>query len=571
MKVPPFTRFLQVCLVILSVGLVFSVENFAQKKKPAPAADKKSEKSKKDAKKDVKSAKNKREEKDSKTAKNSRKEKDSKADNDSKSAKNASKQKAETAKTKQKDTKESKKQAAARKAEEEKRLTEQRRAEEVRRQAALAEQRRREQARREALARRIAFERGLRTETVENIAQDNTDGEDLQIRRAAVEALGSRAGTVVVMEAQTGKVLTVVNQDWAVKKGFKPCSTIKLVTGAAGVKEDLINEEGNLKRKSFRMNLDDALAYSNNSYFQKVGTNLGSEKMVSYARALGLGEPTGFDAEKETGGKLPYGNNNARIYSHGDDFEVTPLQLAVMVSAITNGGKLVVPQTPRSKVQKTKFQGFMRREVNLPQETLQNLVPGMIGATEYGTARRASIDGLNVAGKTGSCIFGSTWIGLFASVAPAINPKYAVVVITRGQSERGKYASAVAGKIYQALAPRFSRDERETFAKLPLKLKPQRQIKAIDSAQLDNDEGEDSDDGDVVKAKIKNPKKGILRDAEEAVETDETAPKVKPQENKQQPAKVDLSPLIIEFNRDGAVTPDKSQKLATRPRVVKND
>lgn len=570
MKLTPFMRFLQVCLVILSFSFVFSIESFAQKKKTAPVADKKTEKNKKDARKEIKSAKNSQTDKNSKTAKNSR------ADKDSKTAKNTSKQKAETAKEKQKDTKdtkESKKQSVARKAEEEKRLAEKRKAEEARRQAAIAEQRRREQLRREAIARRLAFERGLRTETVENITQDNTEGEDLQIRRAAVDALGSRAGTVVVMEAQTGKVLTVVNQDWAVKKGFKPCSTIKLVTGAAGVNEDLINEDGNLKKQSFRMNLDDALAYSNNSYFQKVGTNLGSEKMISYARALGLGEPTGINAEKETGGKLPYGNNNSRIYSHGDDYEVTPLQLAVMVSAITNGGKLVVPQTPRSKVEKTKFQGFMRREVNLPQETLQNLVPGMMGATEYGTARRAANDGLNVAGKTGSCIFSGTWIGLFASVAPAVNPKYAVVVITRGQSERGKYASAIAGKIYQALAPRFSKDERETFAKIPLKLKPQRKIKAQDSAQIDNDEGEDSDDGDTVKAKIKNPKKGAIREAEEITEPIKTVPNVKTPEikNKTQTPKTKFSPLVIEFNRDGAEKSADSKKRVTRPRIVKNN
>ena len=574
MKLPPYMRFLQVCLVILSLSFVFSIESFAQKKKTATAADKKSEKSKKDARKDVKSAKNGKNEKDGKTAKNSRKETGGKADKNSKTAKNTSKQKAEAAKTKSKDskeTKETKKQTAARKAEEAKRLAEQRKAEEARRQAALAEQRRREQARREAIARKLAFERGLRTETVENIAQDNTDGEDLQIRRAAVEALGSRAGTVVVMEAQTGKVLTVVNQDWAVKKGFKPCSTIKLVTGAAGVNEDLITEEGNLKKQSFRMNLDDALAYSNNSYFQKVGSNLGSEKMISYSRALGLGEPTGFE-EDETGGKLPYGNNNARIYSHGDDFEVTPLQLAVMVSAITNGGKLVVPQTPRTKVQKTKFQGFMRREVNLPQETLQNLIPGMIGAAEYGTARRAATGGLNVAGKTGSCIFGNTWIGLFASVAPAINPKYAVVVITRGQSERGKYASAVAGKIYQALVPRFSRDERETLAKLPLKLKPQRKFNAQASAQLDNDEGEDSDDGDVITAKIKNPKKGTDKNADEnqeaLIENSQPARSKNASPKKNAPP---ISPVVIEYNRDGAETSDQNKKPATRPRIVKND
>lgn len=586
MNLTPFMRFLQACLVILSVSFVFSSEIFAQKKKTSPAANKKSEVPKKDASKDLKSSKNKdvksskdkKSEKDDKSAKRNSPEKNKKADKNSKADKNTSKQKTETAKANSKDqknskeTKETKKQTAARKAEEAKKLAEQRKIEEERRQAALAEQRRREQARREAAARKLAFERGLRTETVENIARDNTEGEDLQIRRAAVEALGSRAGTVVVMEAQTGKVLTVVNQDWAVTKGFKPCSTIKLVTGTAGVNEDLINEEGNLKKSYFRMNLDDAIAFSNNSYFQKVGANLGSEKMISYARALGLGEPTGYDPEHETKGKLPFGNNNARIYSHGDDFEVTPLQLAVMVSAITNGGKLIVPQTPRTKVQKTNFQGFMRREVNLPQTTFQNLIPGMIGATEYGTARRAANDGLNVAGKTGSCIFDNTWIGLFASVAPAVNPKYAVVVITRGQSERGKYASAVAGKIYEALAPRFNKNEREMLANLPLKLKPQRKINAQTSAQLDNDEGEDSDDGDVINAKVRSSKKGLVREAENNMEKAATSTNTKTQivNKAQKNQKSDFSPVVIEFDRNGAEQPSEVKKPLTRPRVVKN-
>src|SRR5436190_16879056 len=68
---------------------------------------------------------------------------------------------------------------------------ERRRKEEERRQAILAEQRRREQAAREARARKLAFERGLRTETVPNISHDVTDGEDLGVRAAAINALGS--------------------------------------------------------------------------------------------------------------------------------------------------------------------------------------------------------------------------------------------------------------------------------------------------------------------------------------------------------------------------------------------
>ena len=198
-----------------------------------------------------------------------------------------------------------------------------------------------------AEAKKITYERSLRSVTVDNITNDNTDGEDLEVRRAAVNALGNRAGTIVVMEVQTGKVLAIVNQDWAIRKSFKPCSTIKLVTAIAGINENLINRDGNINSSNFPMNLDDALAYSNNTYFQRVGANLGSNKMISYAQMLGLGTPTGINAENETGGRLPFGNNNARIYSHGDDFEVTPLQLAVMVSAISNGGKVIVPQIPR--------------------------------------------------------------------------------------------------------------------------------------------------------------------------------------------------------------------------------
>ena len=56
----------------------------------------------------------------------------------------------------------------------------------------------------------------------------------LEVRAAAVSALGNHNGTVVVMDPKTGRVYTVVNQDWGLRRGFKPCSTIKLVTGVAG-------------------------------------------------------------------------------------------------------------------------------------------------------------------------------------------------------------------------------------------------------------------------------------------------------------------------------------------------
>ncbi len=416
-------------------------------------------------------------------------------------------------------------------------------AEEARRRAADEVRRKREQAAREAQARRLAFERGLRTSTVENISVDVTDGEDLEVRRAAVEALGSKAGTVVVLEPQTGKVLTIVNQDWGVRQSFKPCSVIKLVTSVAGINENVITPDGGVSGSNIAIGLDDALAYSNNAYFQRVGVSVGNEKMINYAKFLGLGSPTGINLPGETAGRLPYGNGNARIYSHGDDFQVTPLQLAVLVSALSNGGRIIIPQLPRAGYEKAAFRGSYKRLVDLPGSTLQTVLPGMIGAAAYGTARNGVDASLGIAGKTGSCIGQGTWLGLFASVAPVRNPRLAVVVITRGQSERGKYAAGVAGKIYNALRSRLTQRVGTTpLAKVTTEPKPKPKVDAKTSLKLDDARTEDSDDEIGT---LRKGKKG----SEDTPNPKKPAPK----------AGQELFPTIV-------ITP-KSQEI-TRPRIV---
>ncbi len=433
---------------------------------------------------------------------------------------------------------------------------ERRREAEARRQAALAEQRRREQAAREARERRLAFERGLRTTTVENIAKDDPTGEDLNVRHAAVNALGGHAGTVVVMEAKTGKILTIVNQDWAIRDSFKPCSTIKLVTGVGGINENIIDNEGHITNSSTRMPLGYALAKSNNGYFQRVGINMGSTKMVQYARMLGLGEKTGINAEGETPGRVPFGNNNARIYSHGDDFEVTPLQLAVLVSSLSNGGKKVVPQIARPRVERTAFTPMIQRTVNLPQRSIEGVLPGMIGAAEFGTAHRGVDASMGVAGKTGSCIGKGSWVGLFASVAPVEDPKYSVVVITRGQSERGKYAAAIAGKVYQSLNGQIKRNRDLLYAR-HLKVKPVFENGAADEA----DEGEDADVADSGSQPVAPIVVGAQPKTTVAAFPAPTEPKKLVQKTvHSQPA---LGPVVIEYDRSGA-------ELKTRPRIVRN-
>ena len=439
---------------------------------------------------------------------------------------------------------------------------ERRREEQKRRAAALAEQRRREQAAREARERRLAFERGLKTTTLDNIAKDDTSGEDQNVRRAAVNALSGHAGTVVVMEAKTGKVLTIVNQDWAIRDAFKPCSTIKLVTGVAGLNENIIDNDGHITNSSTKMDLDYALAKSNNTYFQRVGINMGSPKMIAYAKSLGLGERTGINANGETPGRLPYGNGNARIYSHGDDFAVTPLQLAVMVSALSNGGKKVVPQIVQPRVEKTAFKPLVKEQISLPQHSFEGVLPGMMGAAEYGTARRGVDAGMGVAGKTGSCIERGSWVGLFASVAPVEDPKYSVVVITRGQSERGKYAAAIAGKVYQALGNQIRRNRELLYAR-QLKAKPAFDAKgAADEA----DEGEDSD---MAEADAPDAPPIVVGSQQQTQTQVATGPSPQPEKKliqKTTQSKPALSPVVIEYDRSGAMPAEKRE----RPRVVKN-
>lgn len=448
----PEMRFAKACLTLVFAALLLSTGLQAQTKKKSPAPTKKATAKKtatpaKDARKDNKK------EQLAKNKKDSRKEKANARDNRRDSKKEREQAKRDNKKDSKKDKatakndrdakRPDKKQTAKERRAEEAR----RRAEEARRQAAIEAQRRREEAARIARERKLAFERGLRNQTAVNIANDNTEGEDLEVRRAAVDALGSRAGTVVVMEAKTGKIVTMVNQEWAIKNSFKPCSTIKLVTGVGGLNEGVINEEGGIGESTSGLDLDRAVARSNNPYFQRVGSNFGNTKMIAYAKSLGLGEKTGINADGETPGKLPFGNRNPRIYSHGDDTEVTPLQLAVMVTAIANGGQKVVPQIVRQQNLRASVRPKFREPVSVPTRTMQGVLPGMIGAAEWGTAARGVDHSQGIAGKTGSCIFKGSWIGLFASVAPVEDPQYAVAVITRGEGERGKYAAAVAGQI----------------------------------------------------------------------------------------------------------------------------
>src|ERR1035438_913154 len=158
---------------------------------------------------------------------------------------------------------------------------------------------------------------------------DNVDGEDLSVRRAAVDALGMQPGSVVVVDPSSGRVLTMVNQKLALKSGFIPCSTIKLVTALAALSEHVVERETviHLSRYS-SFNLTTAIAHSNNLYFGVLGTRLGFDRVNRYAQMLGLGEKAGLDIPGEEAGVIPAEPPKAGgmvlMTAYGEGFQMTP-------------------------------------------------------------------------------------------------------------------------------------------------------------------------------------------------------------------------------------------------------
>ena len=147
------------------------------------------------------------------------------------------------------------------------------------------------------------------------------DGEDLDVRRAAVEALGPLNGSVVVSDPDTGRVLAMVNQKLALSDGYQPCSTIKVPVAFAALSEGIIERDTMLRIYGrTKMNLTQALAKSNNQYFARLGEELGYEKVSYYAHLFGLGEKAGSGHSRRASRPLPAGASEERRHGHADQF-----------------------------------------------------------------------------------------------------------------------------------------------------------------------------------------------------------------------------------------------------------
>lgn len=285
---------------------------------------------------------------------------------------------------------------------------------------------------------------------------DVTAGEDSVIRAAAVEALGSLNGSIVVVDPETGRVLTIVNQQLALGGGFQPCSTVKVSVALAGLHENLVTRVSPVRfnsRSSF--DLTDALAYSNNAYFANLGIKLGYDRYSYYAKLFGYGEKAGLNIEGEHPGYFPpqppKDGGMGMLTSFGEEISQTPLELAGLITAVANGGTLYWLQYPQSEQEIREFQPQVKRRLDIGN-LIPTIKPGMKGAVDFGTARRASQED-SILGKTGTCSEGRTHLGWFGSFNETGGRKLVVVVLlTGGKPSIGPMASGVAGDVYKHLA-----------------------------------------------------------------------------------------------------------------------
>ncbi|MEO6183201.1 MAG: penicillin-binding transpeptidase domain-containing protein [Verrucomicrobiota bacterium] len=349
---------------------------------------------------------------------------------------------------------------------------------------------------------------------------------DLRIQRAAEKALASAManvrGAVVVMDVRNGDILALVSaptydpnafvvgvssnqyNEWnnenyshmfnrATHGAYPPGSILKILTAISCLESGVMNPKDILRVQTDPENSPKGCIYvdgrkikdtanggdydflrafikSSNSYFIHFGLKAGLKKLVEVGERFYLGESTGILPGEEVAGGYPHSDNlkswggNTANLCFGQDVTVTPLQMALMTSAVANGGKLFWPrviknlQSADAEIEIDSFHpGVLRADLHLNPRHVEIIHRAMLADVEDpdGSGRAAAMKGFHITGKTGTAQFTKgkqmdhiTW---FVSFAPFEKPKYAVVVMVESGASGGGTCAPVAGKIYEAI------------------------------------------------------------------------------------------------------------------------
>ncbi|MDT5059892.1 MAG: stage sporulation protein [Acidobacteriota bacterium] len=309
------------------------------------------------------------------------------------------------------------------------------------------------------------------------------DGVDVALERVAREALGSEDGTIIVMDPQTGRLRAVVNEQAAFNESYAPGSAIKPFTALAALRLHLIDDRTRQlchtrytykdlsiscphQKTDAAFNLAQALAYSCNYFFGKVGERLDTNTFDQTLGEFGFGAQTGVNAAKqvEAAGSLPQGVwRVSNALGESRQLMVTPIQLITAYAALLNGGHLFVPQ----QAGPANFQTRERARLTIAPEHRALLIEGMRGVVRYGTASSAGLSTLpfDVYGKTGTSAMmndyhSQGWFIGFASEpgsaqsAPPESSRLVVLVFLK--HSHGADAARVVRAVFEEYAKRSS-------------------------------------------------------------------------------------------------------------------
>jgi cell division protein FtsI (penicillin-binding protein 3) len=337
--------------------------------------------------------------------------------------------------------------------------------------------------------------------TLQTIVED-------ELRRGLV-LYKAAAGSAVLMNPANGEVLAMASvtadepadaadgaslgpqeglQNRAVQAVFEPGSTLKVVTAAAALEENLFGPETPVycengvfrfagrvlhdhDEKYGRLSFSRVVEVSSNIGIAKISKQIGRKRLYKYMQAFGFGTRTAVDLPGEVGGSLPpvYGWNDftTATIGFGQGISVTTLQLAGMMAAVANGGELLKPQIVLSVNDASGREiPVARREVLrrvLSPATASRLTAILERAVQQGSGTAAGIRGVRVAGKTGTAQRSAPGVagyapGLytssFAGFWPCESPRYALVIVLE-EPRQAYWAASSAAPIFSAVAQRI--------------------------------------------------------------------------------------------------------------------
>jgi len=279
----------------------------------------------------------------------------------------------------------------------------------------------------------------------------------------------------------------------AYRSAYPPGSTFKVIVGLAALESGKITLDqefsgpaalqiGNIVMHNWKkgdagmLNFAEALEQSCDTWFYQVGIKTGAKPIVEWALKFGFSQKTGIPLRYEAEGTIPTNEylekrHLPRLSSGGianisigqGDVLVTPLQMAQAMATIANGGafyqtRLVKQVQGLDGKIVTGFEQRLRDEVEMTPEILETLRNAMVAVVSggRGTAHKAGVDGIDVAGKTGTAQWGpkksERYAAWFAGFAPADKPKYAFAALYESdpgdkEAHGGKVAAPMIGKV----------------------------------------------------------------------------------------------------------------------------